>query len=287
MRFSSVRFEKFQWLGDHAAFRRQWPRVLMRIVAWEIFRLRDATVEVPFDGQEFTVHCSDGAGRLLYYFRSFDDEILAFLEGYLKPGQVVVDVGANIGIYSAFAARRVAAEGRVFSFEPNPDVFRRLAVNAPTANVRRLALAVGSAPGTVGLRLNADTAKSSVVDHGATDAVRDVPCVTLDEFLREHIGGGRIDYLKIDVEGFDYDVLLGARQCLARQAIGLVQAECSERQTEMFRLLTGYGYRVCRLTPDRGMVPVDSPENLPFNLFAFRPDIADAWIGGGPVRQAA
>ena len=277
MQFSSIDLAKIRWLLRQKGFRRQRLRVLLRLVLWEAHRLRGATLRVPFDGGTVSVHCADGAGRLLYYFRSFDDDIFAFLRRYLQPGQVVVDVGANIGLYSAFAAKRIGPGGRVFSFEPNPDVFARLQANAAGPNIRLLPSAVGPQSGSVGLCLNADTAKSSVMRHDAVGPVTEVPCITLDAFLRENLGSRRVDFLKIDVEGFDYDVLAGARECLARQRFGLVQTECTERRTDMFRLLADAGYRVCRLA-GRGMVPLDARDDLPFNLFAFHPDIAGRWI---------
>lgn len=281
MQLSSFKLEKLRWLFDHPEFRRQKLRVLIRVFLWEMIRFLNAKVDVPFDGQKFSVRCTDGAGRMLYYFRSFDNEILEFVDRYLEPGQVVVDVGANIGVYTAFTAKRVAPDGHVYAFEPNPDVFERLQANVTAPNIQLFAGAVGSETGCVKLGLNPDTAKSSVVRHDVAGATVSVPCVTLDAFVRENLGERRIDYLKIDVEGFDYNVLLGARECLARKVIGFLQTECSENRTEMFQLLTDHGYRVCRLTPDRGMVPIESPENLPFNLFAFHPDIADRWIGRG------
>lgn len=136
----------------------------------------------------------------------------------LEPGDVVIDVGANIGYYTLLAARRVGPTGHVYAFEPEPRAFailqRNVALNGYT-NVTLVAKALGRSPGTLRLYL----AKRNRGDHrvydptGKREAI-DVEVVTLDEVLAAE-PPARIDLIKIDTQGAECSILAGAEQTLA------------------------------------------------------------------------
>ena len=233
---------------------------------------------MPFDGKDFVIDCSDGIGRQLYYFGTLDRHVFSFLDTYLRPGFNVVDVGANIGMYAYFAAKRVAPEGLVVGFEPNSGVFSRLQINADLPNVRLLKMAIGDRTGRVNLVVTEDSAKSFDDRNGASTKAVTVECRTLDPFIATDFGVDNVDYLKVDTEGFDYFVLLGAEALFRKQAVGLLQIECTANNVEIYDFLRDHGYRLCDLVPGHGMVPVESAAHLPFNGFAFRPDLADQWV---------
>src|SRR5882762_8210273 len=71
-------------------------------------------------GGEMLLDIRDSQQRHIYYSRLYEYSYIACLETFIKPGDLFVDVGANIGFYTIWAALRVGPEGRVFSFEPNP-----------------------------------------------------------------------------------------------------------------------------------------------------------------------
>jgi FkbM family methyltransferase len=125
----------------------------------------------------------------------------------------VVDVGANIGIHARFFSQLTGSNGRVHAFEPSPTNFLRLEDNiAGRPNVTAVRAAVGEKSGTVGLFLS-DTLN---VDHRTYDDGNDrerveVPLVSLDEYFRP---GTVIDFLKIDVQGYEDSVLRGAARIL-------------------------------------------------------------------------
>jgi FkbM family methyltransferase len=128
----------------------------------------------------------------------------------LAPGMRVADVGANIGYYLLLFEHAVGPGGHITCFEPDPENLRELratlAVNG-FANVEVVAAAVGAADGIAALR----TGLNATVVAAGPGTIQ-VPLVSLDRAL-----AAPIDLLKIDVEGYEAQVLAGARRLLAGQ----------------------------------------------------------------------
>jgi FkbM family methyltransferase len=131
----------------------------------------------------------------------------------VRPEDTVVDVGANIGYYSLLAARIVGPRGRIIAFEPEPDNLVELRMNIEgnglgMAEIRPVA--VGARAGTVSFLRG--------INGGVTDGAGDsgastvqVPMVALDDVLE-----GPVGMIKIDVEGYEGEVLAGARRTIER-----------------------------------------------------------------------
>ena len=138
-----------------------------------------------------------------------------FLAKLLSPDSVVADVGANQGLYSLWFARSVP-QGQVYAFEPDPILFQSLAANLQAnrlQNVTAIEAAVSSKSGNLSLSkgwLNRGDNRASV-QQTAANGVQVVQAVTIDEVVKS----GRLDLLKIDVQGFELQVLLGAQQTIA------------------------------------------------------------------------
>lgn len=136
-----------------------------------------------------------------------------FLRSYLRPGDLVVDVGANVGFISLAAASLVGPSGKVFSIEAHPRTFQYLKANANLngfSNLTLLNYALGNKIGTVTISNKKMDDMNRVDDKGGTS----VPLTTLDEVLS--VTQGRIRLLKIDVEGYEKFVFEGAFQSLSR-----------------------------------------------------------------------
>lgn len=138
----------------------------------------------------------------------------AFVKRTLKPGHVFVDIGAHIGYYSAMAALLVGPNGKVIAFEPCPVNYALLARNIEPygAIVRTYPLAVSDAAGYATLYLSNENSG----DHRlAYTPERDnifIRTIALDDF--EPLRGERVDFLKVDVQGHEYEVLKGALRIL-------------------------------------------------------------------------
>ena len=136
------------------------------------------------------------------------------LKRILSAGDVVVDAGANIGIYSQFLSRCVGAAGVVHSFEPAPENFRRLqSVTRKLSNVRLCQAAVGERSGQSKLYLS----DKLNVDHRTyptkVDSRHAIPIeiVALDDYFKR---GQRVDLIKMDIQGYELNALRGANRVL-------------------------------------------------------------------------
>jgi FkbM family methyltransferase len=136
------------------------------------------------------------------------------LRRILFQDAVVVDIGANIGIYSQFFSRCVGPNGLVHSFEPSRDNFRRLsAATRDVSNIRLTQAAVGEQSGECTLYIS----DKLNVDHRAYkadgDSRRAVPTqmVALDDYFEP---GQRVDLIKMDIQGYELHALRGAQRVL-------------------------------------------------------------------------
>src|SRR4051794_35401716 len=136
------------------------------LIAWEGMRL-----EVPVD--------STSAGAA-YYFGRQDPWEMAFIEAYLRDGDVAVDVGANVGVYTLLMARCVGSKGLVIACEPDPINVRRLqrnlALNQLT-NVRVEPVAVGARTERVRFEVGQDSTGRVTLDPSG----HEVALTTLNE----------------------------------------------------------------------------------------------------------
>lgn len=138
----------------------------------------------------------------------------SFLEDYFRDPTIICDIGANIGIFSLFAAKRFD-KAKIYSYEPDPVIFKALTENIRKNNLEgRIApynVAVGPETGSV-LFLPSHThnkgAGKIVNDasmHSYHGAMMEVGCVSLEDIIKAH---SSIDLLKIDIEGGEYELLL-------------------------------------------------------------------------------
>jgi len=141
----------------------------------------------------------------------------AALERLVEPGMRVLDVGANLGLYTVLLARRVGPAGRVVAFEPDPELCALLRENCALngcANVDAHALALGRR--SERLRLHRLVLNSGDNSLGSRDGdwfreEVEVEVVALDD----HLPDLRADFVKIDVQGWEVDVLSGMERLLA------------------------------------------------------------------------
>jgi FkbM family methyltransferase len=142
-----------------------------------------------------------------------------------RPGVTALDVGANVGAYSILLGQWAGPSGKVFAFEPAPEVFeglaRHVALNGLAGRVEPIRSAVGAEVGTARLLIAGTGGESRLViptpGTPGTDvgAMIDVRVTTIDAFCAER--GLSPDFIKVDVEGFELSVLQGARDTIRRR----------------------------------------------------------------------
>ncbi len=135
----------------------------------------------------------------------------AFLS-LLSPGQRVADVGAHHGVYSVLAAKAVGADGKILAMEPHPTNVSVLRENVALNGLENVVVLDAAAGATKGMASFHDATNGRVRPDGSTGTIA-VPVVPLDE-AKSDVGWDGVDVLKIDVEGFEGEVLAGARVCL-------------------------------------------------------------------------
>lgn len=156
----------------------------------------------------------------------FEDEI-KFLRRLLRPGQKVIDIGANYGAYTLSMAQAVGRTGCVWAFEPASSTARLLAEGIAANGFSQIVLeqsALSGICGTAQLSLSENSELNALV-HGkpATSASESVPVVTLDRCMQRY-GWRDIEFVKIDAEGEESNILKGAKQFL-KDLSPLVQYE--------------------------------------------------------------
>lgn len=149
---------------------------------------------------------------------TYEPEMWARLMAEVRPGDVVADVGASIGLYTLALARRVGPTGQVHAFEPDPESFgwlsRNVDLNGVGEWVHLYCCAVGDQDGTVAFAGGRGT-ESTIVEAPSPGSGR-VQSTRLDGVLVDR----KLDLLKIDVEGFEEKVLRGAAGLLNDLARG-------------------------------------------------------------------
>lgn len=144
----------------------------------------------------------------------------AFLEQTVRPGMHVLDIGANIGLYTLLLSRLVGPAGTVIAFEPDPQLFEALTENCrknSVTNVHLCNLAVGAHSGTKILfrsLLNAGDNRLAEVDPSDLRRAVEVRVATVDEI----VGDRPVDFIKIDTQGWEGEVLAGMQRVLARNS---------------------------------------------------------------------
>jgi FkbM family methyltransferase len=198
----------------------------------------------------------------------------------LSAGDVVVDAGANIGIYSEFLARRVGPTGVVNSFEPSPENFERLqCATRKLSNVRVCQAGLGERSGRSTLylsnKLNVD--HRTYMTEGDSRSGVPIDIVALDDYFEP---GQRVDLIKMDIQGYELHALRGANRVLADNSAAKLLLElwpyglkkAGANWLELIETLQGKNMAIYRVTK-RGLVPFqsDSVSESPewyVNLFA-------------------
>lgn len=173
-------------------------------------------------GLRFKFKTEDVVGRRIYkrgvYEKPISDYLCESVE--FRSEGVCIDVGANLGWYSLLLSRLMPPTGRVIAFEPDPLNYRLLCENIAANgadNIEALQLALSNTKETKTLYRypNKNLGHHSLLDINAEGDTIEVKTVVLDDLLDSmNIGFSKIDLVKIDVEGYEYIALSGAKRVL-------------------------------------------------------------------------
>ncbi len=164
----------------------------------------------------------EGLSPYLYLKGKFESPVVKVLKEFIKPGMSVVDLGAHIGYMTLIMADLVGENGKVYAFEPNPKNFELLKLNSSLNNYKNIILinkAVSNKTGQDVLKMDylnsgAHSLNSLNVPNFKGDEVC-IDTVSLDDYFN----GKNIDFIKMDVQGWEGQVLRGAKSVLKRRGI--------------------------------------------------------------------
>lgn len=185
---------------------------LLRFLRWQVgSRLVPGPVAVPLaDGVRILAApgMPGATGAVYLGLHEFSD--MAFVLHYLRPGDLFVDAGANVGSYTLLAASTGA---RCISFEPVPQTHEKLLTNVRLngflERVEAVNACLGARAGVVLFTIDIDT-ENHVTRDGYAGATLEVPILTLDDVL----SGKHATIVKVDVEGYETEVIRGATSLL-------------------------------------------------------------------------
>jgi FkbM family methyltransferase len=214
------------------------------------------------NGMKMRVPWNDEVGRAIYETGWYEPSTVRTVASLLRPAMVFIDVGANIGQYTLLASKLVGPPGAVHSFEPSPTMFSWLSRNVRAnggrnIHLNRLALGDREKTATLYLSTPENTGATSMNQQYNFSGKRtDVHCITLDSYLAQH-GIMSVDVMKVDVEGAELEVLIGAEKLLTGPNAPHLVVEFQESNQARFgsscaklaAFLTDRGYKLMTIQP--------------------------------------
>ncbi len=203
---------------------RSWRKALRQKKRFGINKGQDLLCSVRVLDSKFSIYVNPflngGVDEVVHETGFWEPELSVLLKKYLPAGGTFIDVGANIGYHSLFAVTVVGKEGMIMAFEPLPrlqDQFHRSIEANSFRNILIEPVALSDTFGNATLSLvEENVGASSIKDVAEERAVGGsvvVQVATLDSYLDKF---DRIDVIKIDIEGAEYEALLGAKAVLRK-----------------------------------------------------------------------
>ena len=254
----SVGFRVLEWYGLHGRHPGHWR---VHSALRNLLRPRfDEDVAVTRQGLRWVLDPSDFPQENLFWLGESDRWELLHARRMVGPGSVIFDIGANFGYYALMLAAGLRQACEVHAFEPTEATFQRLSRHIALNEMECIhahRLALSDAPGTASMHGREHNSGAAFLELGEGE----VRVSTLDEFVAER-GLRRLDFMKIDVEGFEERVLRGGERVLRElrphilfevQPITLERAGSSVDRVAT--LLTSHGYRLLQADRER-LVPL-------------------------------
>ena len=230
-------------------------------------RFPSSHVEVTIDGPlRMRVDPNDLIGRTIFHRGLWERPVAIHFRREVRRGDIVLDVGANLGQFTLLASHAAGPSGRVFAIEANPQMALNLRHNVALNQLTNVEIIEAAAwdcddrlrlhPGEPG-----NQGMASVASAGAEQAGTLVPAVRLDRVLRE-LGCSRVDVIKIDVEGAEERALQGLAGILESQGPRRIYCEVTaiagdaSAAERLVDLLASWGYRGAIVDED-GERPLD------------------------------
>lgn len=228
-------------------------KTIILTISYKLLVFRHAPIVFKLTTNQSVKLLPSGQIAELTYTSSFENDLLNIFSQYIKPSMKIVDVGANIGLYSIVAAKHTGIHGKVWAFEPSKYIIEQLKINMQLNQVNNivpinyavaekngrlnLVLEKGQKDGYRYLQRNVYAKNEKIIESSS------VKVVSIDNYFSKH--HSNIDVIKIDVEGGEYNVLRGAQNVimnnknliilLENSGMGLERSLSSQR--DLFKIL--------------------------------------------------
>jgi FkbM family methyltransferase len=231
------------------------------VLKWLSFFSNNGEIIKTVQGSKMVLDLKDiGISRELALYGVHEKNSTAELKRLIKPGMKIVEAGANVGYYTLIESRMVGDSGYIYAFEPSPYNIAKLKRNIEINNIKNAEMipkAVGANNGVEKFYISSKSNLSSFIDRKDVNKILyedkggkviDVDVVRLDDFLKDK----KVDYIRMDVEGFEKEILEGLRETLKNDPpkYMFIEIHCDllhERNSfgrEILMFMKGFGYEV-------------------------------------------
>jgi FkbM family methyltransferase len=191
-----------------------------------------------------------------YYENGYEQDTFSYFEKCIRPNQTILDIGAHIGLYSVFFSKKLQGTGRVICFEPTPGTFAILRNTVQLNALKNCTLvnaAIAEKSGTLKFNLTSKDGEgsnaNSLVQTERSVNSTEVKVYSIDDYCREE--NLKIDVLKIDVEGYELNALIGAEETFKNdKPVGILALhpasikQLGQSLEQIWDLLLTYGCKI-------------------------------------------
>lgn len=285
MKGNKFAIKTISYIWSHPNCKQQKLQSIFRFMGWQIYkRFTHRYLDIKLvPGVKIRCHPDSYSAAAVLYCGLYDYDEMNFLLRYLHPEDSILDIGANVGVYTLLAASKIQA-GSVHSFEVLPKNYARLQENLRLnqfCQVKTYQIAVSDQPGTVGLNL-AEGDSMPFITHSETNKTITVPTDTLDNLLQNQFVTN-LTLVKMDIEGAELLALKGAASLLKQQRPYVWILEINDsvsnfghRKQDIVAFVHSYGYSLYRYSADTNQVsPISLEQQQGNNVLAIADSALD------------
>lgn len=194
-------------------------KVITRLKRYYISIFKIKTLNYKIYGAKLYLDFTKAVDKRLF-LNGFEKDVIDYFSKVVKEDDVVLDVGANIGIYSLIAGKKVGDKGKVYAFEPADLAFEKLQYHIDLNeldNIVPIKSGVSNKTGTATFNVCEDDAFNSLGETPMKDIIKQetIDLVTIDDFVSKH-KLTKVDVIKVDTEGAEFLVFEGAKKTLEK-----------------------------------------------------------------------
>jgi FkbM family methyltransferase len=241
----------FKFLFKFNFFKQRFFGIHKRIIE-PINLFKGVKVKTKYSNLILQLNIEDWIQENIYFLGEYEKAELKSIETFLDKNSVFIDIGANIGLYSLYASKKITEKGKIISFEPFSKNHKTLVKNVEINQIDNIIvekIAIGNEEKQVNLHYNEAERNLGMVTTNPNQGAKQeaVNATSLDTYL-ENKKISRLDLIKIDIEGYEYQALSGMRKTLQKFKPSLLIEILDDKEDlsnykRIEELLLSFGYR--------------------------------------------